>query len=226
MKILKLLTLVALLGLASCASKKTAEPAPVKTDERTFQKDYVLMGASSKKLPKWIEKPSKGDTSKARKKNRYFVNESAHTSKRLCMRSAEARATARIAQEIAQFMKNSYGEATQGGADEDVTEYMQEQLATESQAFIIGSSVQKTYWERRNYKESLGADEDMKKFTCFALVKMSKKSLEKAVKASRAKLLGAIEDPEVKTKTDAALDDVAKKFSDFDEKVKVEKEEE
>ena len=214
MKFFTVLSLVTMLGLVGCASKTTEE----KKEERTFKKDYVLMDASAKSFPNWVDKPSKGDKSKERKKNRYFVNESAHVNKRLCMRSAEARATARIAQEIAQFMKNSYGEATQGGADEDVTEFMEEQLATESQAFIVGSSILKTYSEKRGYKEALGAEEDMKKFHCFALVKMSKKSLEKAVKASRAKLLGEIEDPEVKKKTGAALVDVAKKFSDLDEK--------
>jgi hypothetical protein len=219
MKLLTTLAVMASLTLVGCASKKVAEK---KDEGRKFKKDYVLVDASAKELPNWIDKPSKGDKSKVRKKNRYFVNESAHSNKRLCERSAEARATARIAQEIAQFMKNSYAEATQGGADEDVTEYMQEQLATESQAFIIGASVLKTYWEKRGYKESLGAEEDMSKYTCFALVKMSKKSLEKAVKKSRAKLLGEIEDPEVKKKTDKALDHVAKKFNDLDEKVKVE----
>ncbi len=222
MKFLKVTMLAATVALVGCASSKSEQ----KSEERTFKKDYVLMDASQKKLPNWIQKPSKGDKSKARKKNRYFVNESAHTNKRLCMRSAEARATARIAQEIAQFMKNSYAEATQGGADEDVTEYMQEQLATESQAFIVGSSVLKTYWELRGYKEALGAEEDMKKYNCFALVKMSKKSLEKAVKKSRAKLLGEIEDPEVKKKTDKALDHVADKFNKLDERVKVDRSEE
>jgi hypothetical protein len=223
MKMLKIGMLLGALTLISCASSEKKES---KESERSFTKDYVLMDASQKTLPDWIAKPSKGDKSKERKKNRYFVNESAHTNKRLCLRSAESRATARIAQEIAQFMKNSYAEATQGGADEDVSEYMQEQLATESQAFIIGASVLKTYWELRGYKEALGAEEDMKKYNCFALVKMSKKSLEKAIKKSRAKLLGEIEDPEVKKKTDKALDHVASKFNDLDAPVKVENSEE
>lgn len=216
MKVLKVTMMMGALALVGCASNEKKEDAG-----RSFTKDYVLMDASSKKLPSWIDKPSKGDKSKERKKNRYFVNESSHINKRLCIRSAEARATARIAQEIAQFMKNSYAEATQGGADEDVSEYMQEQLATESQAFIVGTSVLKTYWELRGYKESLGAEEDAKKFNCFALVKMNKKDLKKAVNRSRAKLLGEIEDPEVKVKTDKALDHVANKFNDLDAPVRV-----
>jgi hypothetical protein len=214
MKTIQIVGLLTLFSLVGCASKKdTVENT---NEVRTFKKDYVVINASSERLPMWIDKPSLGDKIKAVKKNRYFVNESTHVNKRLCLRSAEARATARVAQEIAQFMKNSYAEATQGSADEDVTEYMQEQLATESQAFVIGASVLKTYWEKRGYKESLGAQKDMSKYSCFALVKMSKERIEEAVKKSRKKLIDGIKDPEVKVKTNKALDHVAKKFSDLD----------
>ena len=213
MQILKAVCSIGLVALVSCASSKKEVN---QVEERSFKKDYHLVDASSKVLPTWIDAPEKGDKSKARAKNKYFINESSNISKRLCVRSAEARATAKIAQEIAQFLKNSYSEASQGGADEDVTEYMQEQLATESQAFVVGSSVVKTYWEKRAYKEVLGAPENISKYNCFALVKMSNKNLDKAISMSRAKLLSEIKDPEVKKKTDAALKDVANKFKQID----------
>jgi hypothetical protein len=218
----KLLSLVMVAALvASCGSSKKAE-AP-KKEERKIQIDYKLQGTSTGKStpPEWIQNPPKGDKSKERKKNRYFVNESQHASKRLAVRSAEARATARIAQEIAQFMKNTFAEATQGGEGEDVTEYMQEQLAQEAQTFIVGARVIKTYWEKRKYLESMGADEDKTVYTAFALVKMSKKDLEKAVQRSRAKLLGEIEDPEVKKKTNKILQDVDDAFAKVDAPVEV-----
>lgn len=216
----KLLVLISVVTLffVSCGSsekKETVKP-------REFKKDYNLVDASTGVLPEWIESPSKGDKSKARKKHRYFVNESAHKSKRLCLKSAEARATARVAAEIAQFMKNTFSEATQGGDDEDVTEYMQEQLAQEAQSFIVGASVHKTYWEKRKYLESLGAEEDRTEYNCYALVKMSKKNLEKAVNNSRRKLLSSIAEPEVKKKTDKILKDVSKKFAALDKPVQVE----
>ncbi|EQC46600.1 hypothetical protein [Bacteriovorax sp. Seq25_V] len=218
----KLLLITTAFALVSCGSseKKAEEPTP-----RQFAKDYTLLDASSGLVPEWIENPTKGDKSSEIKKNRYFVNESSNVQKRLCVRSAEARATARIAQEIAQFMKNSYAEATQNG-DDEVNEYMQEQLATEAQAFVVGSSVLKTYWEKRAYKEALGAEEDKTEYNCFALVKMSKKNLEKAVISARKKLVEGIESPEVKKKTDVALADVAAKFTELDKKVEVESSEE
>lgn len=210
-KLLNLGLVATLLILASCGSSEK-EDAPL-NEERELTKDYVLLNASDKRLPTWIKYPDQGDANKPeRKKHTYFVNESAHKDKRLCERSASSRSRAKIAQEIATFMKNSYAEATQGGGDEEVTQYMQEQLASEAQAFVIGSSIIQTYWEKRAYQEKLGADEDVKKFNCFALVKMSKKNLEKAIRNSRAKLLDGISNPEVKQKTNKALNMVEKKF--------------
>lgn len=226
-KITSWIAILSLFALISCgSSKKTAEaPAAPKQEERTFHKSFVLMNASAKITPKWIDLPSKGDKSKERKKNRYFISESAHKNKRLCLKSAEARATARIAAEIAQFVKNTYGESTQGGGDDDVTEYMEESLAQEAQSFIVGARVHKTYWEKRGYKETLGAEEDMTKYNCFALIKMSKKSVKKAVQNSTAKLYTNIEDPEVKQNTKKILKDAGDAFNKLDAPVKVESEE-
>lgn len=221
---MKKLFFFAMISLVATSCGSSAKKEEVK-EERVFKKDYDLVDASDKLSPEWIDEPSKGDASKERKNFRYFVNESANTEKRLCLRSAEARATARIAQEIAQFMKNSYAEATQNG-DSEVNEYMQEQLATEAQAFVVGSQVVKTYWEKRSYKEALGAEEDKVEYNCFALVKMPKKTLEKAVKSSVRKLVEGIENPEVKQKTDKALSEVASKFTELDKKVDVESSEE
>lgn len=220
-KLVSLFMIAAL--VASCGSSKKNEAPKQEDESRKIQIDYKLLGTSTGKStpPEWIASPSKGDKSKMRKKNRYFVNESEHASQRLAVRSAEARATARIAQEIAQFMKNTFAEATQGGEGEDVTEYMQEQLAQEAQTFIVGASVIKTYWEKRKYLESMGAEEDKTVFKAYALVRMSKKDVEKAVQRSRAKLLGEIEDPEVKKKTDKILKDVDDAFAKVDEPVEI-----
>ncbi len=207
--------LAALLSLVSSCGSSSKEK-----EVRTFDKDYKVVDASEKSIPDWIDTPEKGESESKAKGNRYFVNESANIQKRLCIKSAEARATSRIASEIAQFMKNSYAEATQDGEDE-VTSYMQEQLAQEAQSFIVGASVVSTYWEKRAYKEDMGADANKTEYNCFALVRMSKKNLEKAVNKSRAKLVDGLEDPEVKKKTNTALEDVASKFSSLDKKVEL-----
>ena len=228
-KLVVFLSFVSMLGLVSCGSKK--EVKEIKKEEVSsvvaVRADFVVQERSTRdnSMPKWIEKPSLGEKSKMRKKSRYFVSESEHTSKRLCIKSAQARATARIASEIAQFIKNTYAEATQGGGDEEVSEYMQEQLAQETQAFVIGSRVLENFWEKRFYKEELGAEEDKRVFRCFSLVKIGKKNLAKAVRNSQAKLLDGISNPEVKKKTNKIIKDVANKFNDVQDRVEVEEEE-
>lgn len=208
----QIVVMSSLVVLVSCAGTK-------------FKKDYEVVEASEKSVPSWILDPTKAEkVASEKKKNRYFVNESVNVNKRLCEKSAETRATAHIAAEIAQFMKNSYAEATQGGEGEEVSEYMQEQLAAESQGFIVGTSLVTKYWEKRAYKEALGAEEDISKYSCYVVVKMNKKDLAKAVDRARAKVLGQVQDPEVKQKTDSHLKDVAKAFTDLERPVKIESE--
>lgn len=217
---LKNVVIVAMtIGLfTSCGSSEKKENKP---EERKFQKDYVLIEASSSIRPTWIDNPSEVEGAKGKKKYRYFLDESEGQSKRLCLRSAGARANARVAREIAQFIKNTYAEATQGGEDEDVSEYMQEQLAQETQTFIVGAQTLRTYWEKRRFKVELGAPEDETKYSCYALVKMPKKNLEKAIRNSTAKLLKSIQDPEVKQKTENAISKVEEKFNELDTPVRL-----
>ncbi len=210
------LTIASLLSLlVSCSSSDKVEetpPPPPKEEGRKFHKSFVLMNASLPEVPGWIEEPQTVDSGDAQKKNRYFVAEGTHRSRRLCLRSAQARSAAKVATEIAQFIKNTYAEATQGGDDEEVTSYIQDNLAQETQSFVVGAQVMKTYWEKRSYKVSLGAEEDKIEYSCYALVRMEKKHLEKAIQDSRNKLLKSISNPEVKQKTEKILSDISDKF--------------
>lgn len=199
------------ISLVACSSSsKVEKPKPV---AREFKKTYVVIDASSKFYPAWVEDTKEFDAADERKKNRYFLAEGNHKSKRLCLRSAEARSTVKVASEIAQFIKNTYAEATQGGDEEEVSSYIQDNLAQETQSFVVGAQVIKTYWENRRYKQDMGAEMDKVENTCFALVKMSKVHLAKAINHSRAKLLKSISNPEVKKKTEAILKDVSDKFN-------------
>ncbi len=229
-KLLSVVILASLVSMVACSSnkKKSTEEnldEPSEPQEaRTFKPDFEVMDASEKIIPEWIKVPSKVDREDLRENHRYFVNESNNKNQRLCEKSAEARASAQVASEITQFIKNSYAEATQGGENEEVSQYMQEQLAQETQAFVVGASLRKKYWEKRSYKVSLGAVSDEVKYYCYAVIRMTKKDLEKATDMARLKLLQSIKAPEVKKKTEDALKDVAKKFSELDEKVEAAKE--
>lgn len=190
--------------LTSCASK----PKP-----RKAQRTYKVVDFSNAVKPEWIEDPSKGDSEKELKKNRYFISESEHKNKRLCLKSSEARATSTVASEIAQFIKNTYGESTNSG-DDEVNEYMEESLAQEVQAFVVGAQVHKKYWELRAYTKDMGAKKDYKRYACHSLIKMNKIALAKAIKNSAAELYSAIKDPEAKENTKKILKDVAQKFNE------------
>lgn len=220
------LLMSSLMTLVGCSSTKKAnlteeEVAKKEVAIQTETPDFVILEVSQPTRPAWILDPILGDDVGERKKNRYFINESKNINQRLCTRSAEARATSQIAREIAQFMKNSYTEATQN-QDDEATEHIEEQLAQESQSFIVGAKTHKTFWEKRRYKEELGAEEDKTEFNCFALVKMSKKDVEKAVKSSRQKLLENLQDPEVKQKAAKALAGAEQAFTNLEKPVQVE----
>ena len=221
-----LLSTLSLVGCGSTPKESMSSEQVAKGEEviKTEAPDYVIKEASQPTRPSWILDPILGDEAKERKKNRYFVSDSKNINERLCVRSAEARATSQIAREIAQFIKNSYTEATQNEGDE-ATEHMEEQLAQEAQSFIVGASTHKTFWEKRGYKESLGAEEDKTEYKCYALVKMAKKNVEEAVKRSRQKLLANLTDPEVKKKAEKALVGAEQAFSDLQKPVPVESEE-
>ena len=222
LKFLSLIMLSSLVLFTGCGSseKEEKDPEP-KEQESERRRSYIVTDYSRKEIPNWIDLPHTGDKQSVRKNYRYFVAESENKNKRLCLRSSQARASATIAREIAQFMKNTYAEATQGGEDEDVTEYMQEQLAQEAQTFIVGAEAKDTYWEKRAYQKERGADSNRSTYVCYALIRMSKKNLSSAVKNSKAKLYTSIKEPEVKQKTKEALKFVEDKFNKLEKPVSV-----
>lgn len=207
----KIILMALFVFLFGCSSTKK-EPEP-----REFKKDYEVVDASNGVIPSWIDAPTTADSGSEIQAHRYFVSESKNSSKRLCMKSSQARASAKIAGEVAQFIKNSYAEGTQGGGDEEVTQYMEESLAQEAQTFLVGASVHKTYWEKRRFKQELGATEDETSYNCYALIKMPRKLLEKAVANSLAKLYTSIANPEIKGKAQKALKGAEEAFSKLEQ---------
>jgi len=209
---MRYLLFILFLFLNSCgSSQKKPEGDPI--EEKTYK--LVETSTNTDKRPKWVFDPPSFNSKKTRKKFRYFVSESEAPNRRLAEKSSRVRATAQIASEVAQFIKNSYAESVQGSADEDVSEYMQEQLASETQAFVVGAQTLETFWEKRRYLENMGAEENKTLFKAYTLVRINKKDVEKMVKAAKKRLIDRIPS-ETKSKTDKALKDVEKAFSDLD----------
>lgn len=205
------LSLLLLFTACSSSNNKKIDTEPNPNPVREFKAEFETVDASEKQFPDWVNEPAKIEKNlDERSKFRYFVNESSNESQRLCEKSAEARATAHIAGEIAQFIKNSYAEATQ-----EESSYMQDSLGQEIQSFIHGSSLAKKYWEKRHYKKALGSTDEKVIYYCYAVVRMGKKDLEEAVSNAVKKMIAKAINPESKAKTQEVLKDVAKKFNDL-----------
>ena len=202
-----LFVLIFVVGCSSSSDKdKNTSP------KRELSKDYVLVDASSERLPMWMTQKNYHASKEDQRKFKYYVSESEHESKRLCQKSAQARANAKIASEIVLYIKNAYSEASQGGADHEVSECIQESLAQETQSFVVGSQVVHEYWEKRFHKEELGAMYDHQKYHCSTLVRISRENLNQAIRASKQKVLEQLNSDEAKRKAQDALEDIDAKF--------------
>lgn len=205
--------------LLGCGSASREEPTAAPEAERDYDFEYKIIDSSEGDRPSWILNPFKADEGEVAKKNRYFVSEGSHRDKRLCLKSAGARASAEVAGEISQFIKNTYSEATQGESDEDVSQYMQEQLTQEIQSFVVGARVGRKYWELRKYMKEMGASKDYKVYQCYVLVQIDKSNLNKAIEMARKKILNSISDSEVKKKTEEAIKDAEEKYDNLEKPV-------
>lgn len=217
MKLLSLAVLVAFaISLVSCSS------SPKK---REFEKDYVVVDAKYAAIPEWTTDPqewAKENDKKDQNSYRYFTSDVGPINHRgMSCQHAKAKATADIAAEITQFIKNSFGASAMGDptdSDEALEEYVEDTLAKEVQSFVVGARVYRTYWEKRSYKKDMGADEDKKGFVCHALVKISRDYLKKAIKRAQKRLEG-VSNPETKQKVQKALDGAADAFTKLDKPV-------
>lgn len=209
MKLLQVLMVLSLIFNVACSSKgKDGE-------KREFTKDYVVVDAKEERLPGWLNEPvawaEKNDDEF--KKNHYFVSTTGLIeNQRLCEKSAEAQAAAKIAGEIAQFIKNSYAQSVQGDSNDEVETYMEDTLAQEIQSFLVGAKLYRNYWEKRKYSEELGAEENKTGLICSALMKIEKSVLKNAIKNSQEKLMEQATNPESKKKVGEAIKDAEAKF--------------
>lgn len=164
---------------------------------RKFKKDYDVADASSKDIPGWIENPQEWaddeDEDDFKAHRYYVVNVDARKSREIACKIAKAQARAEVASEVTAFIKSTFAQSTHGDAlktDEELNEYIEDTLAQEVQAFVVGASVLREYWEKRNFSQEKGAQKDWSGYTCSALIKISKKNLEKAFKRAEDKLAG------------------------------------
>lgn len=192
MRFYLVLTFVTFFAVSCSSSKKPRE----------FKLPYKVINASDKIEPDWLNNAQKYEDKK--KGMNYFVSSSEHATKRLCIKSSEARASAAIAGEVAQEIRSDYSEVTRE-EDEETVRYMSESLKQVIQTEVSGIKTVLQYWEQRKFEEDENGITKVD-YSCFTLVGIPEKRLSKAIKLAQKKALSMVPNADVKAKLQAKFD--------------------
>ena len=153
---------------------------------RSLEKDYKIVDSSHEELPEWVEDLDEWleDEEEDFKKNRYYIYETeAKNSRSTACEIAKARSASSVAAEISTFIKQSFAQSKTGdptATNAKLAEYVNDSLAKEVQANVVGAQSYKVYWEKRRFLKEKGAKKDWDGYVCTSLVKISKANLKRA----------------------------------------------
>ena len=219
---LKLMSLILVLTFVTvgCSSKKKVKDVD---NTPTISRDFEVRDASSTTRPGWIEdaevwtEQEKMDV----QKYRYFSFETEpKVNREIACNLAKANVRVDIAAEITTFIQKTLAASQEGQAAIDANnprtqpmrEYVSNTLAEKVQSLINGAAVIKTYWEKRNYMQSMGAKKDYIGFTCATLIRMETSRLKAAVDKASEDLIEKADDPETKENVKKALENIDEDF--------------
>lgn len=214
------LCLVGVLAVAvGCSSKRKVKEVD---NTETIKKDYEVRDASSNFRPAWIEDvESWAQQEEKDDKWRWFAFETEpKVNREIACNLAKANARADVAAEITTFIQKTLAASTEGSAAIDpsnprtqpMRDYVSNTLAERVQSLVHGAAVTKTYWEKRQFIQKLGAKKDYLGFTCAVLVRMDSKILKAAVAKAAEEVVKKADDPEVKENVKKALEKVDEDF--------------
>jgi hypothetical protein len=176
----KLSILLVALVLTACGSSKKKP--------RDFELEYKVVNASDRVEPDWLNDASKYD---GKSNFRYFSSESEHAVKRLCVKSATARAIATVASEVEHEVRNEYTEVTREDEERNIEKFFSETLKQIVQAELAGVRVINQYWEKRKFLPNKDGGQKVT-YACYTLVGISDKDLEEAKKISKTRFKAKI----------------------------------
>lgn len=224
-KLFVILSLAAL--FTACGSSKKEERSLEEREHEEIQRDYVVVDASSNYRPGWVEdaelwaNETEGHDTKA---NRYFSFETdPKTSRTAACKLAKSQVNLNIAGEISTFIDRTLATTLEGDASidpnnpqvKDLQQYMEESLVEKVVSEINGAATIKLYWEKRQYKEDLGAKKDYQAFVCSVLVRMNAKNLAEAV-TKAGTLVANRASGDLKARVQEALKNADEKFETRD----------
>lgn len=217
---MKLMSVLLILSLGvACSSKKKVKDVD---NSETIARDFEVRDASSTVRPGWIEDAEVwvAQENMDTKKFRYFSYETEpKVNREIACNLAKANVRSDIASEITTFIQKSLAASTEGQAAIDANnpktapmrEYVSNTLAERVQSLIHGAAVIKTYWEKRNYQQKLGAKKDHVGFTCATLIRMEDSRLKAAIDKASEDLVEKA-DPELKDNVKKALENLDEDF--------------
>ncbi len=218
------LGLFSLCLFASCSSsKKTEDKKLTERAHEDIKRDYTVIDSNAEVRPGWIQDAEiwAKNNEKDLDQFRYFSFETEpKVSREIACNLAQTNSRADIAAEIATFIEKKLGTSIegQGALDENnphvkaLKEFTENTLAEKVQGFVRGASVVKSYWEKRAYKEDLGAKQDYSAYTCAVLVRFENKRLAKAIDQAAEQVIKNTDDAATKENVKKALNNVDDDF--------------
>lgn len=211
-----------LLSLMACSStKKEAELE--EREHEDIERDYKVVDASGQKRPGWIENANlwAKEYGKDTVKSRYFSYETEpKVGRAVACNLAKANARSDIAAEITTFIDKQLGTSVEGYSSVDennpdvqgLKEYTESTLVEKVKSLVHGAKIVTTYWEKRSYKEKLGAKKDYTAYTCAAFIEMDSARLAKAVDDAARAVIERAANSSVKENVKSALENASKDF--------------
>ena len=136
---------------------------------------YTIADASLQERPAWIEHVDA--ISKDDKDYKYFVGDFENINKTLCQKGAEARASEKVVSDIKQKIRSRFVDDVvnvNGEVDQQTGAALEKNLNSK----LGGIETVRSYWELKNFKVKMGAEEDSQIYSCHAVVKVKKATLD------------------------------------------------
>ncbi|MDB9786708.1 hypothetical protein OAB57_01265 [Bacteriovoracaceae bacterium] len=210
--------ILSLLLLSGCSSNKKV----TEREHEEIQRSYIVRDSNYNVRPIWVSDAVSWAQDRGNlKKFRYFSFETTpKVDREIACELAKTNARSDIASEIASFIEKEVGMSKEGDASIDennpqmvkLKEYVSMTLAEKTKALIHGAQVAKTYWEKRSYKEKLGAKRDFVGYSCSALIKIGSKRLRNAVDKAANFVINNVDDTVTKNNVKSALKNVSENF--------------
>ncbi len=228
---MKMNVLMILMLIVSCARSPQKRELEDKDQSRTIKKDYIVRDASSSLRPGWIVSATDWAHLRAKKDKtidtatfRYFSFETEpRTSREMACNLAKANVRADVASEITTFIQKTLAETTEGQTSIDpenpetlpLRSFVQNELIEKVQAVLTGASIEKTYWELRQYQQALGAARDYRAFTCAVLVRMSHEIIQRSLDQVRREMMNRASNEDLKQNIEKALEKADEDFKNL-----------